>query len=50
MKSMNKQKSVSDIIEEVREEICDKYCKYSDRGIDDDDIEKLCTNCPLNKL
>lgn len=47
---MEKQKSVTELIEEVREEICDKYCKYSDRGLSDDEIEELCTNCPLNKL
>ena len=52
---MENQKSVTDFIEEVfeevREEICDNYCKYSDRGINDKDIEKnYCENCPLNKL
>lgn len=47
---MENQKSVTDLIEEVRAEICDKYCKYRDRELGDNEIEKLCENCPLNKL
>jgi hypothetical protein len=50
--SMEEQKriTVANLLEEVKEEMCDKYCKYSDKGISDKDIEKICTECPLNKL
>lgn len=47
---LESQKSVSDIIEEVRTEMCDKYCKYRERAINEDDIEMRCVDCPLNKL
>ena len=48
-------KNVTGIIESVKEEICDKYCKYNATW----DPEKegmelfesdICTNCPLNLL
>lgn len=47
--------TVSEIIKEVIEEVCNKYCKYPD--IWDEDYEgvelsdsDICQNCPLNKL
>ena len=53
-----KQKTVSDIIEEVRSDICDNYCKYSDinytREYSDAEYDKMmreqCDSCPLNRL
>ena len=48
-----KHKTVTDILEEVKQQICDDYCKYPTLI---DDIEELfvdggcCTECPLNKL
>lgn len=48
---MGNQKSVTDLIEEVREDICNKYCKYAEKGmVSDETIEDICTKCPLNKL
>lgn len=49
---MENQKSVTDLIEEVREEICNKYCKYydMDHELAQDDLEEICKSCPLNKL
>lgn len=45
------------IIEEVREEMCNKYCKYtSERMVVDTDMEfdkfceTYCEDCPLNRL
>lgn len=54
----NKEKTVLEIIEEVRSEICDKYCKYSDinytreysDGEYDKMMEEVCDNCPLSRL
>lgn len=51
-------KTVSEIIDEVRLEICDKHCKYSDinytREYSDEEYDKMmeevCDNCPLNRL
>lgn len=48
--------TASELIEEVREDMCTHYCKYSDRAmqlIDSDDqeaLDKLCGECPLNRL
>ncbi|MCQ2771217.1 MAG: hypothetical protein MJ236_05405 [Clostridia bacterium] len=46
-----KNKNVTQIILEVVEEMCDKYCKYSDQAKANDDLwTEHCDNCPLNKL
>ena len=51
------EKSITQQIEEVKEEMCDKYCKYPEmpipEGKDEDwlfDSDSPCNNCPLNKL
>ena len=47
-------KTVSQIIEEVKGQMCDKYCKYP--NIWDEEKEgqlydsDICNNCPMNKL
>lgn len=54
----DKEKTVSEIIEEVKTEICDNYCKYPaiyDTREDssenyDEMMEKICANCPLDRL
>lgn len=48
-------KTVSDIIEEVRCAVCDDYCKwpeiYEDDGRDEDALlEEKCNFCPLDRL
>lgn len=49
---MDEQKTVTQIFEEVKAEICDKYCKYPEKkDIDEYElIVKICANCPLGKL
>ena len=44
--------TVHNILVEVIEEMCDKYCKYPDSYDEDDDMmyDERCNNCPLNKL
>ena len=46
-------KTVSKIIDDVKTEICDSYCKYAD-GVTHEGyaqmLEKHCANCPLNEL
>lgn len=34
--------------EEIKEQMCDKYCRYP--HLLDCDIEDICKDCPLNKL
>ena len=43
-------KSITQIIEEVKEEVWDKYCKYPVITEDENIIETVCPDCPLNKL
>ena len=54
----NKEKTVSEIIKEVKAEICDNYCKYpaiyDTREDSDENYDRMlrdkCTRCPLNRL
>lgn len=41
---------VEEIIEEVSVKICDDYCKYPNMCRKEDDLLKICDECPLNKL
>lgn len=48
-------KSISEQIEEIKNDICQHYCKYPD--IWDEETEEMelidsdtCQNCPLNRL
>lgn len=49
-----KDKTISQIIEEVTSEICDHYCKYMRNNCLEEELveilDKYCSNCPLNKL
>lgn len=49
---MEKIKTIAQQLEEVVEEMCDKYCKWPEKW--DEEIElyesSICRNCPLNKL
>jgi hypothetical protein len=52
-----KPKSISEQVEEIKAEICDKYCKYPDYPIPSGNDEDWlcvdggpCEHCPLNKL
>ena len=39
--------TVADIIEEVKKDICDNYCKFSG---DEKAMEEKCADCPLSRL
>ena len=46
-------KTVSDILEEVKQEICDDYCKYPIQVDSKEDLfadDSPCMTCPLSKL
>ena len=53
-------KTVTDIIEEVSQDVCDNYCKWPEKyGVDREDcdseravqmMEEICDKCPLNLL
>ena len=37
-------------IEEIKEDICDNYCKYPVEVADDSVLRVICNKCPLNRL
>lgn len=48
-------KSISQMLEEVKGDMCNKYCKYPDTWDEEKEGCELidsdvCDNCPLNKL
>lgn len=46
-------KTVSDILEEVKQEICDDYCKYPIQVDSKEDLfadDSPCMTCPLSRL
>ena len=53
---MEETKPVHEIIEDVKTEICNNYCKYTNGYKDADDetfaerVNQYCVDCPLNKL
>ena len=51
-KKMANNKVVSEIIEDVKAEICDNYCKYPEQWVDKEGemMDEICKNCPLGKL
>lgn len=52
---MSDTKTIPQILEEVTEQICSRYCKWPElwdeeaEGIELSDSE-ICANCPLNRL
>ena len=36
-------------MEEIKEQMCDKYCRMPD-WYAGDQLEEVCENCPLNRL
>lgn len=38
-----------DIAESVVERICDGYCKFPQIVHDDNDLDRICDNCPMDK-
>lgn len=35
---------------EIKEDICDNYCKYPTEIADDSVLRVICNKCPLNRL
>lgn len=43
--------TVREQLEQIKAEICDKYCKYTNFvELEPDELEKECEYCPLRKL
>lgn len=39
-----------EITEEIAEQICDGYCRYSNEIIHQEELDRICEKCPLNEL
>lgn len=51
--SIGKSKTVTQIIREVRERMCDDYCKHPAMYSADEweeNADSICSECPLDKL
>lgn len=42
--------SVTEILESVKDDICDEYCKYSGQINDNEQRMSICGRCPLDRL
>lgn len=51
---MDKEKSITDQLEEIRDQMCNNYCHYPFIWDEDQDGElcesEYCQNCPLSRL
>ena len=41
--------TVTGLLEEIANELCDGYCKYRDT-LNEDELEERCERCPLMKI
>ena len=42
---------ISEIIEDVKKDICDDYCRYSiDESLDEEKLWDICIECPLSRI
>lgn len=52
-KNTRKSKTVTDILEEIKQEMCDEYCKYPTLVDSREDLfadDSPCMKCPLTRL
>jgi len=45
-----KEKTISEILDEMIGDMCKNYCKYPGQVDDDTLFDYYCANCPLNRL
>ena len=50
MSDKTEKKSIAQIIKETCEEMCNNFCKYPEKGLTDEELEKICEGCPLDNL
>lgn len=52
---MDEKETITEIFEDIKEQMCDSYCKYPEKINADDDeqwdkMNEICGECPLNRL
>ena len=45
-----KEKTISQILEEVASSICDDYCKFPNECKSEEELYEICEDCPLGRL
>ena len=48
--TMSKEKTISQILEEVASRICDDYCKFPNECKSEEELYEICEDCPLGGL
>ena len=43
-------KTITRMLEEIAAEICDEYCKYPNELASQEELNKICKKCPLEKI
>ena len=41
---------LENVVEEVRKEMCDDYCKYPHECKDEEELNERCNNCPMCRI
>lgn len=36
--------------EEIKEKMCDGFCHWPVAGLDEDELDRMCSRCPLNEV
>ena len=47
---MSKEKTISQILEEVANSICDDYCKFPNECKSEEELYEICEDCPPGRL
>ena len=47
---MSKMSQLSQELDDIKEQMCDEYCKYPYEIADDEMLMIICNKCPLNRL
>lgn len=47
---MSKMSNLALVLGEVKQKMCDEYCHIPHIAKDDNDIESLCSKCPLSRI
>ena len=43
-------KTITGMLEEIAAEICDDYCKYPNEVASQEELNKICAKCPLERI
>ena len=41
---------ITQILEEIAAQICDEYCKYPSQIASQEELDRICESCPLERI